>query len=61
MSNREIKITVNGKPLQVSAETSIDQLLEKIQQHGMESLTDTERRNLQRASALFREKGKPAP
>lgn len=44
---------------QVQAE--LDQLLEKIQHHGMESLTDAERRNLQRASALFRERGKPAP
>ncbi|MFQ5730615.1 MAG: site-2 protease family protein [Planctomycetaceae bacterium] len=43
---------------QVQAE--LDHLLEKIQQHGMDSLTDAERRNLQRASALFRDKYKPA-
>lgn len=43
---------------QVQAE--LDVLLQKIQDHGMDSLTDAERRQLKRASALFREKGKPA-
>jgi stage IV sporulation protein FB len=43
---------------QVQAE--LDVLLQKIQDHGMESLSDAERRKLKRASDLFREKGKSA-
>lgn len=37
-------------------QAELDQLLEKIQQGGMESLTDAERRKLDRAAALFKEK-----
>jgi stage IV sporulation protein FB len=43
---------------QVQAE--LDVLLQKIQDHGMDSLSEAERRQLKRASALYREKGKPA-
>ena len=35
----------------------LDAILDKIQADGMESLTDAERRQLDRASALYREKG----
>lgn len=41
-------------------QAELDVLLQKIQDHGMDSLTDAERRKLKQASALFREKGKPA-
>jgi Zn-dependent protease len=37
----------------------IDALLDKVHQHGMQSLTDAERRKLERASAKLRDKGKP--
>jgi Zn-dependent protease len=37
----------------------IDVLLEKVHQQGIESLTDAERRKLERASAKLRDKGKP--
>jgi Zn-dependent protease len=41
-------------------QAELDVLLQKIQDHGMDSLSDAERRQLKRAAALFREKGKPA-
>jgi stage IV sporulation protein FB len=40
-------------------QAELDELLQKIQDHGMDSLSDAERRKLKRAAALFREKGKP--
>ncbi|HUG93267.1 MAG TPA: site-2 protease family protein [Planctomycetaceae bacterium] len=39
-------------------EQQLDALLEKIQQHGLESLTDAERKLLDRASHRYRDKGK---
>jgi len=48
------------KELQLKLETErrVDELLEKINQHGMNSLTDAERRFLQRASGRYRSHGK---
>jgi hypothetical protein len=34
-------------------------LLNKIHEHGQQSLTDAERRQLERASARLRQRGKP--
>lgn len=41
-------------------QAELDRLLQKIQDQGMDSLTDAERRKLKRASDLFKEKGKSA-
>lgn len=42
---------------QLEVQQQLDVLLDKIQSHGIESLTDAERRQLEQASALYREKG----
>lgn len=41
----------------IEVQQQLDVLLDKIQTHGMDSLSDAERRQLEQASALFREKG----
>jgi len=48
------------KELQQKIETEqrVDELLDKVHQHGMSSLTDSERRFLQRASGRYRSHGK---
>lgn len=43
----------------LEAERELDALLDKVHTNGLESLTDAERRQLARASARYREKGKP--
>jgi len=41
-------------------QAELDALLQKIQDYGMDSLSDAERRKLKRAAAMYREKDKPA-
>lgn len=43
------------------AERLLDELLEKVHQHGMESLSESEKRQLARVSARYRDKGNPKP
>ncbi|MCA9069344.1 MAG: hypothetical protein KDA84_10495, partial [Planctomycetaceae bacterium] len=43
------------------AERLLDELLEKVHQHGMESLSEAEKRQLARVSARYRDKGNPKP
>jgi Zn-dependent protease len=42
------------------AQQQLDAILEKVHQHGMDSLSDAERRQLNRASARLRDRGKQA-
>ncbi len=44
--------------LKLETERRVDELLDKVHQHGMNSLTDSERRFLQRASGHYRSHGK---
>ena len=41
-------------------QAELDGLLQKIQDHGIDSLSEAERRKLKRAAEMYREKGKPA-
>lgn len=43
------------------AERLLDELLEKVHQHGMEALSESEKRELARVSARYRNKGNPKP
>lgn len=43
----------------LEAEQQLDLLLEKVHTHGMDSLTESEKRALRRASTRFRQKGQP--
>lgn len=43
---------------EIEDERRLDELLEKVHQHGMESLSSTERRQLERSSNRYRERGK---
>ena len=43
----------------IEAERELDALLDKVHTHGLQALTDAERRKLNRASARYRERGKP--
>lgn len=45
------------RELELEVETQLDAILEKVHQSGRESLTEQERRILERASAKFRERG----
>jgi hypothetical protein len=57
---RERKRQEREEQERIETETRLDALLEKINQSGIDSLSDAEKKFLKRASARYRDQGKPS-